>query len=88
MQLDFRDDWPAAAAELTVATADGRTLTARHDAGIPSADIALQESRLVAKFDALAEPVLGRSRSRELRQAIAELDALADVGDLARLAAG
>src|SRR5207302_7622771 len=54
--LDFRDNWPQAAAELEVTLSDGRVLRASHDAGIPSADIAAQGERLAAKFDALAEP--------------------------------
>ena len=57
-----------------------------HDAGIPSADIAAQGERLFAKFDALAEPVLGAARSRELRETILDLDGLADVSALTKLA--
>src|SRR5207302_798339 len=64
--LDFQDGWPQAAAEIEVALGDGRVLRAGHDAGIPSADIAAQGERLAAKFDALAEPVLGAARAREL----------------------
>src|SRR3954447_8349389 len=85
--LDFHDGWPQAAAELEVATTDGRVLKASHDAGIPSADIAAQGERLTAKFDALAGPVLGPARARELRAAILGLDSLSDVGALAKLAA-
>ena len=62
-------------------------LRASHDAGIPSADIAAQGERLAAKFDTLAEPVLGAARTRELRRAIESLDTLADAGEIARLAA-
>jgi len=63
-------------------------LRASHDAGVPSADIAAQGERLAAKFDALAGPVLGAARARELRETILGLDALADVGTLTQLAAG
>jgi 2-methylcitrate dehydratase PrpD len=87
LDLDFHDGWPQAAAELEVALNDGRVLRVSHDAGIPSADIAAQGERLVAKFDALAEPVLGAARSRELRATILSLDTLGDVGILAGLAA-
>src|SRR5438874_1120650 len=76
--LDFHDGWPQAAAELEVATTDGRVLRASHDAGIPSSDIAAQGERLAAKFDALAEPVLGAARTREMRAAILGLDGLTD----------
>jgi 2-methylcitrate dehydratase PrpD len=85
--LDFRDGGRQAAAELEVATTDGRTFKASHDAGIPSSDIAGQGERLAAKFDALAEPVLGAPRTRELRQAILGLDSVSDVGAVTRLAA-
>jgi 2-methylcitrate dehydratase PrpD len=85
--LDFQDGWPQAAAEIEVALGDGRVLRASHDAGIPCADIAGQGTRLAAKFDALAGPVVGSARARELREMIAGLDRLGDVGALARLAA-
>jgi 2-methylcitrate dehydratase PrpD len=87
LRLDFQDGWPQAAAEIEVALTDGSVKRASHDAGIPSADIAAQGERLAAKFDALAGPVLGPSRARELRRAIESLDALADAGEIARLAA-
>ncbi|HTZ35370.1 MAG TPA: MmgE/PrpD family protein [Stellaceae bacterium] len=83
---DFRGDFPEAGAEIAVTLADGRTLHARHDAGVPSGDIAEQGRRLAAKFDALAAPVVGAGRARELREAVAGLDGLADVGVLAKLA--
>jgi 2-methylcitrate dehydratase PrpD len=85
--LDFRDDWPQAAAEIEVALGDGRVLHAGHDAGIPCADIAAQGERLAAKFDALADPVLGTARATELRRVIEALDTLPDSGEIARLAA-
>jgi 2-methylcitrate dehydratase PrpD len=88
LALDFHEGWPQAKAELQVALTDGRVLKASHDAGIPNGDIAGQRERLVAKFDALAEPVLGAARARELRAAILGLDALSDVGAIATLAAG
>ncbi|HVC56433.1 MAG TPA: MmgE/PrpD family protein [Stellaceae bacterium] len=86
--LDFQDSWPQAAAEIDVALADGQHLRASHDAGIPAPDIAAQGERLAAKFDALAGPVLGSARARELRATILTLDALADAATLASLAAG
>jgi 2-methylcitrate dehydratase PrpD len=86
--LDFQDGWPQAAAEIEVAFGDRRVLRASHDAGIPCADIAGQGTRLADKFDALAGPVVGPPRARELREMISALDRLADVGALARLAAG
>jgi 2-methylcitrate dehydratase PrpD len=88
VEIDWQDSWPQTVSELDIELADGRRLTARYDAGIPAADITDQGRRLTAKFDALAEPALGAPRTRELREMIAGLDRLADVADLARLAAG
>src|SRR3954447_20374709 len=68
--LDFQDGWPQAAAEIEVALTDGSVTRASHDAGIPSANVGAQGERLAAKFDALAAPVLGTARARELRRAI------------------
>jgi 2-methylcitrate dehydratase PrpD len=86
--LDFRRDCPEAGAELAVTLRNGEVVRASHDAGVPMGDIAAQGTRLAAKFDALAEPVLGSPRARELRDTIDGLDGLADIGSLARLAAG
>jgi 2-methylcitrate dehydratase PrpD len=87
IEIDWQDSWPQTLAELEIELAGENRLTARHDAGIPAADIADQGRRLAAKFDALVEPMLGGPRTRELRETIAGLDHLAGVTDLARLAA-
>ena len=87
MNFDFREDYPEAGAEIEVELKDGRKATAKFDAGIPNSDIADQGRRLAEKFDALAGEVVGAARARELRETIAGLDALGDVGVLARLAA-
>ncbi len=68
--LDFQEGWPQAAAEIEVALGDGRVLRAGDDAGIPASDIAGQGERLAAKFAALAGPVVGPARARELRATI------------------
>src|SRR5262249_52481258 len=85
--FDFRTDCPEAGPELAVTLRDGRVLPGKHDAGIPSSDIADRGARPAAKFDALAAPVVGNARARELRQAIAALDTATDIGEVARLAA-
>jgi 2-methylcitrate dehydratase PrpD len=85
--IDFQQHWPQTVAELEVELADGQRVAARHDSGIPAADIAEQGRRLAAKFDSLVEPVLGGARARELRETIAGLDRLGDAGALTRLAA-
>jgi hypothetical protein len=86
IDMDFRDDLPEAGATLAVTLRDGRVLHADHDAGIAMSDVAAQGTRLAAKFDALAAPVLGTARARELREMIAGLDRLPDVGALMQLA--
>jgi len=88
IEIDWRDSWPQTLCELEIELTDGCRVTARHDAGIPAADIADQGRRLSAKFEALVEPVLGAPRTRELRETIAGLDHLADVASLTKLAAG
>lgn len=88
VDLDFQDAWPQAAAEIAVTLADGRVIQASHDAGVPSSDIADQGERLAAKFDALAVPVVGAARARELREAIGGLAAASNIAEIARLAAG
>jgi len=87
VNLDFREDFAEAGAEIEVELKDGRKASAGFDAGIPMADIAAQGSRLADKFDALATPVVGAARARELRAAITGLDGLADAGVLTKLAA-
>ncbi len=87
VNFDFREDFPEAGAEIEVTMRDGRQVSASFDAGIPMADIAAQGRRLTEKFDALAAPVVGAARARELREAIVGLDGLADIGVLAKLAA-
>jgi 2-methylcitrate dehydratase PrpD len=87
VRFEWQLNWPQTLSELQLELVDGRRLTARHDAGIPAADIPDQGNRLAAKFDALVVPVLGAPRTRELREMIADLDNVADIGSLARLAA-
>ena len=87
VDLDFRDDLPEAGAEMAVTLRGGRIFRATHDAGIAMGDVGSQGERIAAKFDALANPVLGSARARELQEAILGLDSLADCGALARLAA-
>jgi 2-methylcitrate dehydratase PrpD len=86
--IDFQQNWPQTVAELEVTLTDGRRVAARHDSGIPATDLAEQGRRLAAKFDSLVEPVLGGARARELRETIADLDAVNNVSTLTRLAAG
>jgi len=88
VRFEWQHNWPQTLCELDLELVDGRRISARHDAGIPAADIAAQGERLAAKFDVLVAPVFGAPRARELREMISDLDAVADIRSLARLAAG
>jgi 2-methylcitrate dehydratase PrpD len=88
VRFEWQEGWPQTLCELELELVDGRCISARHDAGVPAADIAAQGERLAAKFDALVAPVLGAPRGRELREMISDLDNLADIRSLARLTTG
>ncbi|HEY1932575.1 MAG TPA: MmgE/PrpD family protein [Acetobacteraceae bacterium] len=80
--FEFRHGTPHTLAELELRLTDGRTLTAGHDSGIPADDVDAQGARLAEKFVALAEPVIGAARTRELIGQVARLDTLADLRGL------
>src|SRR5262249_46680843 len=83
--VEFASGWPITLTEVEIALADGRVLMARHDAGVPADDVEEQGRRLEEKFAALVGPLLGERRTAALRERIARLDAIADVGELAVL---
>ena len=85
MEIDFQDGWPHTLAEMDIHLTDGRVVTARHDAGIPAADVAEQGQRLEDKFTALADPILGANRVSRLLGAVAELDRAPNVRELMAL---
>jgi len=87
LDIDFRTDWPHALAEMAIQLDDGTTLEARHDSGVPWADVAKQRQAIETKFDGLVTPVLGSAAAKRLPDAIDRIDTLADVGDLARASA-
>ncbi len=88
VELDFRTGIPNTFAEMELLLTDGRTITARHDSGIPSDDVAAQGKRLEEKAHALVEPVLGSNRSSALVSDVLRFEELADVRGLMGLAAG
>ena len=73
IEVDFQSDWPGTKAELTLELADGRTLEAEYDAGVPESDVRAQGDKIRAKFRALATPVLGESAATKL---LTDLDRL------------
>ncbi|HEY3688540.1 MAG TPA: MmgE/PrpD family protein [Streptosporangiaceae bacterium] len=76
-------------ATVAVKLADGRELTAEHDTNVrPWADDpGEQTADLLGKFHAMADPVLGAGRARELADTVLALDGLDDVRGLAALTA-
>src|SRR6202022_2848180 len=63
VRLDWQDSWPQTLSELEVELDGGRRVAARHDAGIPAADIGEQSKRLALKFDTLLAPALRLARA-------------------------
>lgn len=74
-------------AAIALTLTDGRTLTAEANVGIPATDIGAQQAKLVAKFRALSEPVIGTKRTQAAETMLLKLDQLADIKDLMRTVA-
>jgi len=75
-----------AGTDVSITTTDGRTLEGHVNLEMPASDLDRQWQRLGAKFLGLAEPVLGRTRAVQLRDAIAAIDSAPAIGDVVRLA--
>ena len=75
--VEFVKGWPKMQSEVIVELADGRKLRAMHDAGVPPTDHVQQGQRLRAKFQRLAQPVLGNERTGEILHLV---DALEQTG--------
>lgn len=69
-------------ASVSIELNDGRTLRADHNVGVPAADVKLQGEKLEAKFHALAEPVLGRARTKTALGLIGRLEELPNLKTL------
>ncbi len=69
-------------ARVSIELNDGRTLQADHNVGVPAADVTLQGEKLEAKFHALAEPVLGRARTKTALGLIGRLEELPNLKTL------
>jgi len=76
VSVDLVDGWPAMRTEVAIDLRTGRCLEGAFDCGEPESDLAAQDARLAAKFTALCEPVLGRARARELRDAIDRIESV------------
>jgi 2-methylcitrate dehydratase PrpD len=81
-----RADEPApASGSVRLCTTDGRELVASVDTTVPAADLDLQQERLMAKFRALAGPVVGEDRAEALAEMVDRLEKLDRVGELTRM---
>ena len=85
--FDFRPDRAHTLADLELVLDDGTRLAARHDSGVPAADLDEQGRRLGAKFHVLAAPVLGEARADALAARLVTLEAEPDIGAVLALAA-
>lgn len=85
VETDFQSGWPQTLTEVEILTDTGERLTARHDSGIPAADIAEQGRRLEAKFAALVAPILGEARAAAIVAAVAAIDDARDIRQLMAL---
>ncbi len=88
VEFDFRSDRPNTIAALEVGLTDGRTVAASHDSGIPASDFDEQGRRLAEKFMALASPVIGEAKARDLVVQIGELRPGDNLQDILQLCAG
>jgi len=62
------------AAEVVVNLNDGTSLVQFFDVGAPADDVDAQEERLTAKFNRLAEPIVGTERTAETLDIVSALD--------------
>ena len=74
VSVELVSRWPVMHAEVAIEMKDGRVLRATHDAGVPGTDYGLQGRRLVAKFERLVEPMLGKDRCGKLLRLLARLE--------------
>lgn len=65
---------------------DGRVIAEQVNLDIPATDLDRQWQRLAAKFDSLAQPVLGEAGADSLRAAVAKLDGVSAMDEIAVLA--
>lgn len=89
IRLETRETPPEGrhGAAIAIDLEDGRTLRAEANVGIPAKDVDLQEQKLVAKFRALAEPVIGKERAREAERLLLSFDDQPDLRAIMRTVA-
>ena len=65
--------------------ADGSSFALSANVGIPASNLDAQWEKLTSKFHAIAGPVVGQGRARELAAAIRNLESLDNFADLGPL---
>lgn len=86
---DLEQRWPnGRPARISIHLSDATSHSV--EVGVPLGDAArpMSDTELEAKFVALAQPVVGATRAREIITHVAALEALDDVGELGRLLRG
>ena len=71
---------------VTMRLKDGRQLQQRTDVTVPESDLELQWERLTTKFLGLATPVIGTEAAQQLLGMVRDLDGVASMRDVARVA--
>jgi 2-methylcitrate dehydratase PrpD len=84
VEFDFSPGRSNTVAEMEIELTDGTRVAARHDAGVPTTDVDEQGRRIEEKFIALAEPVLGGAKTRDLLGEIGRFEALRDLRGVMR----
>jgi 2-methylcitrate dehydratase PrpD len=72
---------------MMVSLRDGRTLTSQVDYPKGSIQNPMSDEEMRAKFDSLAVPVIGEKRASSLAERVMDVENVADVSELTRLAA-
>jgi 2-methylcitrate dehydratase PrpD len=76
VKVELVKDCPNMQAEVIVELTDGRKLSVVHDAGIPLTDYAQQAQRLRAKFERLAEPIIGAAPSGAILKLVESVEGI------------
>jgi 2-methylcitrate dehydratase PrpD len=69
-------------ADVSMRLNDGREIRVSFNVGIPASDVDAQEQKLVAKFNALAEPVIGRAKTKTALDMIMRFEQLPSLKSL------
>lgn len=74
VRLEPRAEIDRLGSAVSIETKDGRTLSAEGDVGKPAKDLQAQWRKLLGKFRALAVPVIGEERARDISEVVAALE--------------